>query len=163
MQPRIELLPGKKLVGKRLKMTLAEDKTFQLWSGFMPRRKEIKHSVSSDFISMQVYTQPMIFKDFTPHTEFEKWAAVEVSEYENIPDEMETYILNGGLYAVFIHKGLAGDFPQTAQYIFGSWLPNAEYELDQREHFELLGSKYKNNDPSSEEEVWIPIKKRKTQ
>jgi hypothetical protein len=25
-------------------------------------------------------------------------------------------------------------------------------------HFEVLGDKYKNNDPSSEEEVWIPIK-----
>ncbi len=68
---------------------------------------------------------------------------------ETLPD-----ILKGGLYAVFIHKGLPQDFPGTAQYIFGSWLPNSEYELDQREHFELLGSKYKTNDPTSKEEVW---------
>jgi AraC family transcriptional regulator len=37
-------------------------------------------------------------------------------------------------------------------------LPNSAYELDDREHFELLGEKYKNNDPNSEEEIWIPIR-----
>lgn len=25
-------------------------------------------------------------------------------------------------------------------------------------HFEVLGEKYKDNDPTSEEEIWIPIK-----
>ena len=30
--------------------------------------------------------------------------------------------------------------------------------LDQRPHFEILGSKYKNENPASEEEVRIPIK-----
>jgi AraC family transcriptional regulator len=37
-------------------------------------------------------------------------------------------------------------------------LPNSAYALDDRAHFEVLGEKYKNNDPSSEEEIWIPIK-----
>jgi AraC family transcriptional regulator len=36
-----------------------------------------------------------------------------------------------------------------------------EYELDDRPHFEILGDKYKNNDPNSEEEIWIPIKLKK--
>jgi AraC family transcriptional regulator len=38
---------------------------------------------------------------------------------------------------------------------------NSKYLLDNRPHFETLGEKYKNEDPSSEEEVWIPIKLRK--
>lgn len=29
------------------------------------------------------------------------------------------------------------------------WLPNSDYLLDDRPHFELLGDKYKNNDPNS--------------
>ncbi len=41
-----------------------------------------------------------------------------------------------------------------------SCLPNSEYELENRPHFEVLGEKYKNNDPNSEEEIWIPIKKK---
>jgi AraC family transcriptional regulator len=48
--------------------------------------------------------------------------------------------------------------PKTFQYIFGTWLPNSEYVLDNRPHFEILGEKYKNDDPTSEEEIWIPIK-----
>ena len=44
------------------------------------------------------------------------------------------------------------------QYIFGTWLPTSIYTIDNLPHFEILGKKYKNNDPTSEEEIWIPIK-----
>jgi len=37
-------------------------------------------------------------------------------------------------------------------------VPSSDYELDNRPQFEILGQKYKNNDPSSEEEIWIPVK-----
>jgi AraC family transcriptional regulator len=40
-------------------------------------------------------------------------------------------------------------------------LPNSNYHLDDRPHFEILGEKYKNADPGSEEEIWIPIKAKK--
>jgi AraC family transcriptional regulator len=32
--------------------------------------------------------------------------------------------------------------------------------LDNKPHFEIMGDQYKNEDPDSEEELWIPIKKR---
>ncbi|MEP7234441.1 MAG: GyrI-like domain-containing protein, partial [Ignavibacteriota bacterium] len=48
----------------------------------------------------------------------------------------------------------------TFQYILRTWVPNSNYELDDRPHFEILGEKYKKDDPSSEEEIWIPIKPR---
>ena len=158
MQPRIALLSEKKLVGKSLKMSLMHDKTAELWKSFMPERKMIKNRVNSNFISMQVYDKSLDFKDFNPQTEFTKYAMVEIAEFEDIPKEMETYILECGLYAVFVHQGTAKDFPRTAHYIFNEWLPNSAYELDQRPHFELLGAKYSPNDKNSEEEVWIPIK-----
>jgi AraC family transcriptional regulator len=71
---------------------------------------------------------------------------------------METFTLTSGLYAVFQYKGTANEAAGTFQYILGTWLPNSEYTLDSRPHFEILGEKYKNNDPDSEEEIWIPIK-----
>ncbi len=153
--PRFEFLSEKKLIGKRLKMSLADNKTFQLWQSFMPRRKEIPNKINAELISMQVYDEPMRFGDF--QQEFEKWAAVEVTEVENIPDEMEIFTLKSGRYAVFHYKGLNTD-PSIFIYIFGTWLPNSEYVLDNRPHFEILGEKYKNNSPNSEEEIWIPIK-----
>lgn len=160
MQPRIETLPKKKLVGKSLKMSLAKNRTNELWRSFMPDKKMIKNTIASELFSIQVYDKSLDFKDFNQQTEFLKCAMVETSEFESIPENMETRILEGGLYAVFIHKGMAKDFPKTAQYIFNQWLPNSGYKLDQREHFELLGEKYNPTDENSEEEVWIPIKER---
>lgn len=161
IKPRIELLPEKKLIGRRLKMSLSNNRTFELWNNFMPIRKKIKNTVGNNLFSMQVYDSTYNFQNFNPEKEFEKWAAVEVSDFKGIPEGMEPYTLKGGLYAVFIHRGSADTGHITFQYIFGSWLPQSEYELDQREHFELLGDKYKNNDPASEEEIWIPVRLRK--
>ena len=157
MEPRIEILSEKKLLGLRLKMSLLENKTAELWKNFMSKRHEIPNKISEDLISMQVY-KPTHFSDFNLSNEFEKWASVEVSDFNNVPSDLETFTLAGGYYAVFDYKGLSTD-PSIFQYIFGEWLPNSDYELDNRPHFEVLGAKYKNNDPTSEEEIWIPIKK----
>lgn len=161
MEQRIITLPEKKLIGKSLRMTLAKNKTFELWQSFMLQRKKITNNLTTDLISMQIFDGSLDFRDFNLNTEFEKWAAVEVLDFNLIPDRMKTHTLGGGLYAVFIHKGVASDCNKTFQFIFKSWLPNSDYELDKREHFELLGNKYKNDDPDSEEEVWIPIKRKK--
>lgn len=160
MTPRIELSFEKKLVGKRLTMSFADYKTGELWKSFMPRRKEITNNLTNDLISLVVYKSTH-FADFKPTNEFERWATVEVSDFDNVPTEMETFVLPPGLYAVFSYKGLNTD-NSIFQYIFGKWLPNSNYELDNRPHFEVLGNKYKNNDPSSEEEIWIPIRPKNT-
>ena len=155
MYPKIQLLPSKTLLGKRLKMSFSNDRTGELWRSFMPYRKDILHKIGIDLYSMQIFDA---MPDFKSDATFEKWAAVEVSAIETVPEGMETYTLQGVLYAVFLHQGPASAFQKTFGYIFEEWLPNSEYELDDREHFELLGEKYKNNDPDSEEEVWIPIR-----
>lgn len=157
MQPRLETLAEKKLLGKRLAMSLSDNKTGELWRSFIPRRREIQTSIGAELYSMQVYDQSY-FDNFNPNIVFEKWATVEVTDFDTVPDGMETFTLTGGLYAVFLQKGAANTGPETFQYIFGTWLPNSEYTLDNRPHFELLGDKYQNDDPGSEEEIWIPIK-----
>ena len=158
MEPRIELLEDKKLIGNRMKMSLTDNKTSQLWGSFAPKIKGIKNRLSTDKISMQVY-DPSYHRDFNPNKEFEKWATVEVADFNDTPKEMEPFTLSGGEYAVFDYIGSSND-SSIFQYIFMTWLPNSEYQLDNRPHFEVLGEKYKNNDPTSEEEIWIPIKKK---
>lgn len=154
MQPTFNIIPSKQLIGTKMIMSFADNKTGQLWQRFMPRRKEIKNNVNADLISMQLYGHAF---DFGPNTPFEKWAAVEVTDTLDVPDQMETFLLPGGLYAVFHYKGSSLD-TRIFQYIFGEWLPNSTYQLDNRPHFEVLGEKYKNASPDSEEEIWIPVK-----
>ena len=157
MEPRIEMLAEKKLVGKQMIMSLTNNKTPELWRSFMPRRKEIQNSIGTDLYSMQVYDEGY-FRNFNPNATFTKWGAVEVTDFDSIPAEMESIVLPAGLYAVFLYKGAASAGAKTFQYIFETWLPNSDYFLDNRPHFEVLGAKYKNDDPDSEEEIWIPIK-----
>lgn len=156
MIPRTVSLNEKKLVGKRLMMSFSDYKVGELWKSFMPRKKEINNSLCNDLISMTVY-KPTHFLNFSPLNEFEKWSAVEVSNFDNVPSEMETFTLSGGLYAVFDYKGLNTD-DSIYRYIYGEWIANSDYDLDNRPHFEILGEKYKNGDPTSEEEIWIPIR-----
>lgn len=155
MQPVITTLKEKKLIGKRVIMSLAQNKTASLWRSFLPHQKDIKNKVSNELISMSTYSEPVVLGNLDQ--KFDKWAAVEVSDFEVVPDEMETFILKSGLYAVFHYKGLSTD-NKIFLYIYGTWLPYSNYDLDDRPFFEVLGDKYKNGDPNSEEDIYIPIK-----
>lgn len=156
MQPRFEILKEKNIVGLRLNMGLTDNKTGELWKSFMSRRKEITNNLTNNLISMAIYNSDH-FTDFKPTNEFVKWAGIEVGDFKNVPSGMESFKLNEGLYAVFDYKGLSTDM-SIFQYIFGSWIPTSDYLLDDRPHFEILGEKYKNADPNSEEEIYIPIR-----
>ncbi len=57
-----KIFPEKKLIGKRMTMCLADNKTHALWYSFMPRRKEIKNNIGTDLYSMQVYDEALNFK-----------------------------------------------------------------------------------------------------
>jgi AraC family transcriptional regulator len=157
MIPVIKTISEKKLIGMHISMSLAENKTSGLWRSFMPRRKEIKSNLTSELFSMRVYDASYDFKNFNFHAAFEKWAAIEVKDLDEIPDGMKAFLLPAGSYAVFHYKGLNTN-TRIFEYIFGTWLPTSEYILDNRPHFEILGDKYKNNDPDSEEEIWVPVK-----
>jgi AraC family transcriptional regulator len=158
MLPRIENSLEKKLVGKRITMSFSENKTAELWRSMMPRRKEIRNISGTDLYSVEIYPDGF-FRHIKPTAYFEKWAAVEVMDFTSVPEDMDKMILPDGLYAVFLHHGPASTVPQTYQDIMGTWLPqNGSFLLDSRPHFAIMGSKYKNEDPDSEEELWIPVK-----
>jgi AraC family transcriptional regulator len=156
MEPEIKTISTKKIVGKHIRMSLTNNQTGELWKSFLPGRKRIANASKEDLISIQVYP-PFYFENFNPGQIFEKWAAVEVEDFHSVPEDMENFLIPGGLYAVFHYKG-SGTDTSIYEYIFGTWIPNSGFLLDDRPHFELLGNKYKNDDPESEEDIYIPIK-----
>lgn len=155
--PTIQTLHETHLVGVRLNMSFANNRTAELWRSFMPRRKEIMNAAGNELYSMQLYSEGY-FTNFNPAAEFEKWAAVPVTGFDAVPQGMETFTIPEGTYAVFHHKGAPERGAEVFGYIFREWLPQSGYELDNRPHFEVLGEKYKNGSPDSEEEIWIPAK-----
>lgn len=160
MEPRIEKIEETKLTGNKTKMSFVNNKTMELWQSFMPKRKEVTNPVGTELYSVELYNDRMFFKNFDPTKEFEKWAAIKVNGFDNVPNGLETLIIPKGEYAVFHYKGKPSEAQSTYQYIYGQWMPNSEYELDDRPHFALMGEKYKGEDPESEEEFWIPVRKK---
>jgi AraC family transcriptional regulator len=122
----------------------------------MPRRNEITGRLGTELYSIEQYPTEF-FNSFKPNVPFLKWAAVEISSDALIPDGMSTLDSPEGLYAVFIHRGTASEGPKTYNYIFNEWIPSYGYQVDDRPHFAVMGEKYKNDDPESEEEIWIPV------
>ena len=157
--PRIIDLTPVKMLGMKITTSLADNKTRELWSKFKPRVKEICNRADNDFYSIQEYPEDLKLEMFTRETQFVKWAAVQVIDFDDMPAGMDQLIIPGGLYAIFIHKGSVHTFHETSQYIYGQWIPGSDYALDQRPQFEIMTEKYLGPDhPDSEEEVWVPIK-----
>lgn len=158
LHTKIVTLKEKKLVGLSTQMSLVNNLTAQIWSSFGPKIKQISNRVSFDKISLQIYPTDY-YINFNPARTFTKWATVEVSNFDEIPENMNTLVLDSGLYAVFHYKGSSAD-NSIYQYIFSDWIPKSNYKVDNRPHFEVLGENYRNNDTNSEEEIWIPIKEK---
>lgn len=163
--PRIESVGEKKLVGMHRPMSfdggqVAMEEVGALWRDFRSRISEVEARMGPDFISMRIYEEPLTSAS-SADSRFEHWAAVEVSELGDEVAGMARHSLAGGMYAVFIHRGPASAFADTARHIYGEWLPGSIYELDDREHFEVLGPSYRPDDPEATEEVWIPVRPRR--
>ena len=155
MIPEIKTFPNTKLIGKSLSFTYANYRAFELWSSFMPRRKEIQNAVGNELYNIQI--NPIGFS-FSPDKPFVKWAAVAVENFNFIPEGLEPIEIPKGLYAVFNYKGDQSNAAAFFNAIYTEWLPNSGCILDDRPQFEILGEKYKKGNPNSEEEIWIPIK-----
>ena len=156
MVPTFVEIAEKKMVGKKLMTSMKENRIFELWSGFMPLQRLIKGRIDNNLYSIEIYPNNY-FAKLDPEATFEKWACVEVSDFTEIPESLESMSVPMGKYAVFKYKGHPHKAAASFGYIFEEWLPASGYELDARPHMEVMGSNYKNDSDDSEEEFWIPV------
>jgi AraC family transcriptional regulator len=124
----------------------------------MSEKKNITQVVGNELCSVEIYDSTF-FENFDPMKSYEKWAAVEVTSLESVPVHLEQLIIPEGLYAIFLYKGLASEAATFYRYIFQAWLPASGFVLDDRPHMAIMGDKYRRDDPFSEEEILIPVRK----
>lgn len=154
-------MPVQTLVGMRMRTTLAENRAIELWKGFKPRVKEIPTAISAISYSVQCYDTLLVPQTFHPGVVFEKWAAVEVVGEGAVPEGIEHLTLPGGLYAHFVYKGEMTKFGNTMRDFFVNWLPQSDYILDHRPHFERLDERYLGPmNPDSLEDVYLPVSRK---
>ena len=99
--PEIKTFPKTKLVGKKIIMSFAENKTVQLWQSFMPRFIEVSTPKNANLYSVEIYKNLAFSEQFDMNQKSEKWAAVEIEKCETIPADFEKLTITEGLYAVF--------------------------------------------------------------
>jgi len=158
MKHRIIQSPEILIVGMKANMsfeTISED-TGKLARQFMPRLKEVKDRVDNNTLSLQNHDD-FDYHNLPPTRTFEKWIGVEVTNFNNVPDGMETLTINSGNYLVIDFKGSIQEFIKNWHYLHSQWLPNSDNELDNRPHFEKLSPSYSPMNTVNEEEIWIPI------
>ncbi len=159
MKPKIVTSKAILIVGLKDSLTFMTNAqgTGNLARQFMPKRNQILNRVGAEKFSIQVYNQ-FEYNTMTPKTVYEKWVGVAVSNFEELPEGLETLTIKAGNYAVFNYKGKPEGFIESWQYIHANWLPNSEYQLDDRPHFEKLPEAYHPSNPITNEEIWVPIK-----
>ena len=155
MQPYIEIIGSKKLIGCSSRMSVTQNTTPALFSKFMPRRKEIQFPVSEAVYDIREYPEGYFIK-FNPDAFFVKWALIEVTAFNKVPAQMQTFTLPAGKYAVF--KKNPEDMSMAIfQYIFTVWLPNSAFNLDDRPHFEKFEGIDSEKKSYDSELIYIPI------
>ena len=160
MIPVVKQIPDKLIIGRKIATSITQYNPFELWSKFMPKRKEILNPISAEVLSIQIFQEDTFAStSFNENTLFDMWAAIEVTKIEQPPADMESYIIYGGTFVTFTLKGEQPTLTEQYNYLINDWLPKEGYCIDNRAHFQVMGDKYKRNDPNSEEEAWIPIVK----
>ena len=161
MEPLFKFLDEKKVVGIKGKFisVLSPEKNNmivipQLWGKYMPRRHEIKNTLSK-FDMGVCFEMPAAEK--THPEECTYMACTEVSTFDSIPEGMESFVIPSGNYAVFTHKGELAKFEMTMGYIYGSWLPKSGKKLRSAPDIEMYDERFKLNQPDSEIDIYIPI------
>ena len=156
LPPELEETDGFTLVGKRCRMSLTDDQTPRLWGSLMSEQTSWPDRSDDILYHVDVYPDLEYFESFNPVRTFDRWACLKPSSSSN--QAYDLLEIPAGKYAKFRYKGHPKKAGLAYGYLFNEWLPNSGYELADRPHLALMGSKYINDSDESEEELWIPLR-----
>jgi AraC family transcriptional regulator len=154
MEPKIVTKDEFNVVGMRYYGENKNNEISQLWDQFIPRIHEIKDPVTREITFGVCYP----VEDQTENGEFEYIAAVEVHDFDEIPEGMVGRTVPTQKYAVFTHKGLVEKIGDTYKCIYGMWQPKSGYDLVKAPDFEYYNERFDpDNQEESELDIYIPI------
>ena len=128
----------------------------KLWCGFIGRLKEINGAIPK--VSYGYCDQT---EEVPEGKEFRYMAAVEVKDNETVPKGMVAVEIPAKEYAVFTHKGPIDEIGKTYDYIYGTWLPESDFEADGCHDFEYYDERFNDQNPmdkDSEVDIYVPVK-----
>lgn len=157
--PKTRLMEAIQLMGYSVTHQLAADQTTKLWERFMPVYMAHQPQRKLPLFSVQEYAISS-FDEFTPQTPFTHWAACLSNALLSLPEDFRTVHIPEGWYWVDTLYGPPSGLSMVMQNAITA-LTQEGYEVDMsRPHFQRMDHRYKHNEADSEEDLFIPIKKR---
>lgn len=156
--PEFVMLKETKVAGLRGTTSLSDNRLPALWEKFMRLHKDLFIAAGAGYGICETQ-QTTYTKD--GDVLFSVLVGSPVDGFDSLPQalSLDKKILRAGKYAVFTHRGTFANLFKTYQYIFGTWLPISEAELDDREDFEMYEREILSfDDPKNEVKIFIPVK-----
>lgn len=154
--PEILLLEETKVAGFRGTVSLSDNRIPELWGRFLRVCKDMDVFTGVGY-SICETQQTAYTKD--GDVAFSVLVGGSVHCFDGLPPALVRKTLCAGKYAVFTHHGSFANLVKTYQYIYGTWLPTAKEELDDREDFEVYEREVLSfDDADNEVRIFIPIK-----
>jgi len=149
MEPKIVEKKDFKVVGIPYYGNNENGEIPKLWGVYNERAGEIKDIVSHE-VCLGV-CDPGMSEDGKFHYTICK----EVKSFQDIPQGMITKEVPGGKYLVFTYNGPIEKIGEFYKKIYGTWLPNLQYEVEVRPDFEYYDKRFCEN---GEMDIYVPIK-----
>ena len=154
MKPKIVKKPAMTVVGMAYQGKNENQEIPAMWGEFNPRMNEIKNITGNQCFGA-------CFSDIegAAEGEFEYVACFEVTDASEVPAGMVVRTVPAYTYAVFTHVGKLATLPDTYQYIYTTWLPQAGVELHpDKFDMELYDEHFKPDTDDSEIDILVAIK-----
>jgi AraC family transcriptional regulator len=155
METKIVTKETFKIIGLRYYGENKNQEIQQLWNVFLPRLESIKSRINQSVSYGICYPVEGENNDAA----FEYIAAVEVSDFDDLPAEMVGRTIPAQKYAVFTHKGPVDKILETYQAIYAVWQPKSGCQLKKAPDFEYYDERFNPDNPEvSELDIYIPVK-----
>ncbi len=154
MEPRIVKLDKLTLIGRPYFGDAEGNKFAQAWDRFFPFAKEITPRVNEN----AWYGVEMYGPEFEKDHQWMYFPSTEVGSLDAIPEALFAKVLPAATYAVFTVKGGIPKISETFMYAYGSWIPASPYEVAHPYDFEYYDERFKDDDPDTELDLYIPIR-----
>jgi AraC family transcriptional regulator len=89
---------------------------------------------------------------------FDYIAGVEVSSFDDLPEEFVRVRIPAQLYAVFSHRDHISTIKATFEAIFRDWLPKSGRALAETPGFERYDERFDPRTGNGVTEIWMPLK-----
>lgn len=128
-----------------------------LWDTFLKRMGEIPTAAQGTLYGL---CEP-VPKDERSHPEECYYiAGAPVSSLDTMPEGMVGRTVHEATYAVFTHVGKLDTLGRTMGYIYGSWIPNSNYELAAGPDLEVYDHRFDPASDTSELDICIPVREK---